>query len=141
MNMVQFRMSKINTEQFAILSETPPVGDIKLNTILEVKFSVELHSIAITLKTSFEFQEKSFLLLIISCEFEVLQTDWDSLKKDGKIIIPKYILETFAVQTIGTARGIMHCKTEGTPFNHFIIPPINATKLINGDLTIDTYRK
>ena len=58
------------------------------------------------------------------------------IKQDNKIIIPKELLAHFGVHTIGTARGILHCKTEGTQFNTFILPPINVSERITEDIII-----
>jgi hypothetical protein len=35
--------------------------------------------------------------------------------------------------TIGTSRGILHAKTEGTEFNKFILPTINVNQLVEKD--------
>ena len=32
--------------------------------------------------------------------------------------------------TIGTTRGILHAKTEGTCFNKYVLPTINVTEII-----------
>jgi len=36
--------------------------------------------------------------------------------------------------TVGTVRGILHTKTEGTNFNGFVIPTINVTELVTSDV-------
>jgi hypothetical protein len=40
------------------------------------------------------------------------------------------------MHTVGTIRGILHCKTEGTPFNALILPPINVSEMVTGDLEL-----
>lgn len=78
------------------------------------------------------------LMLQITCEFEINPGDWkENLVNGETVTIPKDTLEYFAVHTIGTARGILHCKTEGTPFNGIVLPPLDATKLVKGDLKIN----
>ncbi len=135
--MVRFNMFKINTEQFAILeNECPCSNDISLNTELLFKYSIEGKSIASEVAFSFESEKSKFIILKISCEFAIHPDDWDTFKNDNSIVIPKNLLEYFAVQTIGTARGILHCKTEGTPFNIFVLPPIDVTQMIPGDMII-----
>ena len=37
---------------------------------------------------------------------------------------------------VGTARGILHAKTEATKFNQFLIPPINVVELIKDDIIL-----
>ena len=77
------------------------------------------------------------MVLAINCEFEIHNEDFKELRKDGKTIIPKALLELFAVHTIGTARGVLFCKTESTQFNNVIIPPINVSELIQSDMVIE----
>ncbi len=38
---------------------------------------------------------------------------------------------------IGIARGILHTKTENTPFNHFLLPVLDATRLIKEDVELN----
>lgn len=138
--MTRFRMRKITVQQFAILTETPPTSpqdNIELNIQVMPKYSVEAQGIATSIKFQFLYDDKPFILLELTCEFQIEKTDWKEFVQGDKIVIPKFLLETFVVHTIGTARGIMYCKTEGTPFNIFILPPLNVTEFIKGDLVID----
>lgn len=73
--------------------------------------------------------------LAITCEFEIEENDYKNIHKNEKTIIPKELLEYFAVHTIGTARGILFCKTESTPYN-YIIPPLNISEMIKDDMVI-----
>ena len=59
-----------------------------------------------------------------------------SLEVNVKLVILKVMLEHFAVQTVGTARGILHCKTEGSQFNGIILPPVNVTELVTEDMIL-----
>ena len=49
------------------------------------------------------------MILAITCEFEIDESDYKKIHKNGKTVIPKELLEYFAVHTIGTARGILFC--------------------------------
>lgn len=35
---------------------------------------------------------------------------------------------------VGTARGILHAKTENTLFNQFLLPTIDVTELVTDDV-------
>jgi len=41
------------------------------------------------------------------------------------------------MHTVGTARGVLHSKTESTPFNGLIIPPINVEQIIQEDIVVN----
>lgn len=133
--MVRFRMFRINVEQFAIISDTLPANLI-INTSLGFLYSVEGHKIATDMTFEFNSSSEKAMLLKLKCEFEIHEDDWNSFIKDDLIIVPKDVLEFFVVHTVGTARGVLHCKTEGTPFNHLILPPMNVTGLVKEDLVI-----
>lgn len=129
-------MAKINISQFAILSERPPEDNIEYDIGLGFKYSLEGQRIAAEFSYSYEDDKGKFLLLDISCEFDVHPDDWNAAIKENVLTIPKVMLEYFAAQTVGTARGILHCKTEGTPFNYLIIPSVNVSKMIASDLVV-----
>lgn len=135
---VRFRMSKINTEQFAILREEAPSQDSKvtMETSLYFKAATNAERLAADVRFSFMEEKSPFLVIEVSCEFGIHQEDWTAMSDGENITVPKETLEYLAVHTIGTARGILHCKTEGTAFNRFIIPPVNVAAMIGGDLAI-----
>lgn len=76
------------------------------------------------------------MVLKMTCEFEIQVDDWKTLRNDKEVVIPKDLLEFFAVHTIGTARGVLFCKTENTQFNYIVIPPINVSEMGISDLTV-----
>lgn len=134
---MKFRMSKITVDQFAILLKEIPTGEINLNIELNMKYSVESRRIMTSMLFRFEKDSQTALLLEQSCEFEIAKDDWDASISNGKVTIPKSTIEYFGAQTIGVARGVLHCKTEGSQFNGFILPPINITQLIKEDMIIE----
>ena len=128
-------MFKINVIQFAILSNDVANG-YGIQTSAEVKHTTDGKAIAVDMTFSFENDGKKDMLLQVMCEFGLHPDDLKKLTTGNIITIPKDTIDYFLAQTVGTARGILHCKTEGTPFNGIIIPPINVTGMINSDLTI-----
>lgn len=137
--MIRFAMNKISIEQFAILTDSIPnsKSGIKFETNLVFKADITNRLIACESKFLFNEEGKPFMKLDIQCNFTVEQDDWNALiQKDKSIVIPKGFLCHLAVHTIGTARGILHIKTESTPFNIYIIPTINVDKMINDDYKV-----
>ena len=41
--------------------------------------------------------------------------------------------------TIGTARGVLHSKTENTPYNKYLLPTLNVSDLVNNDLILKSH--
>jgi hypothetical protein len=52
------------------------------------------------------------------------------------IILPKGFVRHLAVLTVGTVRGILHTKTEGTDSNKFVLPTINVADMISDDAVL-----
>lgn len=129
-------MFGIHIDQFAILAENDG-RDIGMKIGLDYKYADGGKKIACLSKFEFCNDKSRLMVLNIGCEFEIQDEDFCKLKKDGKTIISKNLLEYFAVHTIGTARGILFCKTMNTSFNNVIIPPINVAELIKGDLVLE----
>lgn len=135
--MVRFRMFRISTGQFAILSTEAPKGEIEITTNMELKHTNDGSAVQVNATFSFNENEQQVMILETSCEFAMHPDDLQTLTKDGKVVIPKSVIDYFIAQTVGTARGILHCKTEGTPFNGIIIPPLNVTNMFKEDMIID----
>ena len=132
--MVRFRMFRISTGQFAILSTDAPQGDVDINTNMELKHTNDGSAIQVHATFSFNEKEKQVMVLDTTCEFAIHPDDLRSITKEGQVVIPKELIDYFIAQTVGTARGILHCKTEGTPFNGIIIPPMNVTGMFKDDM-------
>ncbi len=135
--MVQFRMSRISVEQFAILVEEAPQAEIVVDS--DVSFGVipNKQVVAVKFNITFTHEDKKLLVMELHCYFNVRPEDWKRFEKENKVVIPKDLLAHFAMHTVGTARGVLYCKTEGTLYNQFIIPPMNVAERIPEDIVID----
>lgn len=132
--MLRFKMTRINIEQFAMLGDDPK--QIKEFSIeVGFKYAVESRHLAVVFGFSFDTESEKAVVLKVCCEFLINKDDWDAALSDGKYTIPATTLQYLASQTVGASRGILHCKTEGSPFSSMIIPPINLTELVSEDLT------
>ena len=135
--MIGFRMNRIRVDQFAILTDSIPPEDLSLGFAISFGVAPSIHEVCTTVRFDISHAESPLLILELSCFFEIREEDWNKVKQDNKVIIPKGLLAHFGVHTIGTARGILHCKTEGTQLNAFILPPINVSERITEDIIIE----
>ena len=135
--MTRFRMFGIHLDQFAILADKTPANAMEMKVGVNFKYADEGRKIACSAKFDFVHEQKALMVLAVNCEFEIQEEDFRKLRADKKTIINKNLLEFFTVHTIGTARGILFCKTESTPFNSVIIPPINVSEIIKNDMVIE----
>lgn len=82
-------------------------------------------------------KQKVFIKIQVSCHFNIEPDTWTSFLKDSNVVVPKNFISHLTILTIGTSRGILHAKTEGTEFNQFILPTINVNQLVDADAVFD----
>jgi len=134
---VKFALVKINTDQFAIIDGAFKNGeDVNLKISLQFGANQEQHVISVKILINFEQLNAPFLIIEASCFFSIEPNDWKIFEQNSEIIVPKNIMTHFCVLAIGTARGILHSRTEGSNYNGFIIPTINLTELVTNDVKI-----
>lgn len=143
-NNIGFKIVGVRTEQFAILEENfKEKGKITLNTDLEFKANSKNFIVAAFATFNFKSNNNTFLVLEISCEFAVAPESWNELFTNNKIEFPKDFMTHIAMITIGTSRGVLHAKTEGTKFNNFLLPTINLREIVKENVlfTFDESKK
>lgn len=133
---IGFSLLKISTEQFAIIEDGfNDKGVISVGTSLRYGADEKNKLIAVFSSFSFESEKKLFLIIEASCQFKITDDAWENmLEQESKLLrVPQGFLSHLAVLTIGTTRGILHAKTEGTCFNKYVLPTINVTEIIKED--------
>jgi hypothetical protein len=138
---IGFTLKQILTHQFAIVDDAYK-ADEKVNFAFELNFATNAGDRMIRVGTRLRFEQKQipFILLESSCSFQIKEEDWKELLLENecsKIALPKDFATHLAILSVGTARGILHAKTEQTDFNKFFIQTIDLTKLIKEDAIIE----
>lgn len=135
-DVVEFLIAKVTTEQFATIEKAfAEQEEINLNTNL--RFAIDRDQRMVVVFTLFKFEQKEipFLIVEVSCQFIIAPESWITfVKDDNTIIIPKGFLTHLGMITVGTARGVLHTKTEGTKFNDFVLPTINVMDVVKEDV-------
>ena len=130
-------MNKIKVDQFAILADNLPSEQISLDFTISFGVAPSLHEVCTTVRFELCREDTPLLILELSCYFEIREEDWNQLIEGNRITIPRSLLAHFGVHAIGTARGVLFCKTEGTAFSTFILPPLNVAEKITEDITLE----
>lgn len=137
---VAFTLNRIATEQFAIIEDAFAEGkEINLTTQLKFGANAEHKLIALHANFKFEQETRAFLIIEASGHFSIEEEAWAGfyIKETRKLAVPQGFMCHLAVLVIGTTRGILHAKTENTPFNRFFLPTINVAETIKEDVIID----
>jgi len=137
---VGFALQKISTEQFAVMEEAHQEGvEVSMTTSLRFGIDEKQRIIGVLPKVAFEQNEKTFIQLEIGCHFQIEESAWEGFldPKTEKRNIPKGLLTHLVVLSVGTARGVLHAKTENTAFNKYLLPTINVTGMVKEDLVVE----
>ncbi|MFV8373036.1 hypothetical protein [Flavobacterium sp. LB2P74] len=135
---ISFRLLNIVTEQFATF-EVQNISE-KNDLKSELQFSINPDNRVVACKMNFQFLHDSQPIVVLSivCNFDVEEKSWnENILTAKKITLPKHFLEHLCVITVGTARGVLHAKTENTTFNKFIIPTLNVSNLVEKDVVFE----
>jgi hypothetical protein len=138
-NKISFALRQIQTEQFATFEENICQKD-SVQLEFGVAFGVaDNHMLKCTTLFNFHCDEKVFIKLETACAFQIHEDSWHLMENKEKkaFIIPEYFARHLAALTLGTARGILHEKTIGTEFNHYLLPTINLNDIIKEDKIIE----
>lgn len=132
--LIKFQIVGIRTEQFAMIQEAfKPQVDYVINH--EVSFGLDKdNKVVQVIKTAKFLHSEStpFLILSVSCLFRIDDTSWSELTQEntGVIVLPRDFAIHLVMTTIGTLRGVLHAKTEYTPFATFLLPTVDASLLV-----------
>jgi len=138
---IVFSLKQILTHQFAMIEDAYK-SDQKVNFAFELNFSTNANDNMIRVGTKMRFEQNQvpFLLLETSCSFKIKEEDWKAMIKENDcatIILPKDFATHLTMLTVGTARGVLHAKTENSDFNKFFVPTIDLTKIIKDDAILE----
>ena len=138
---VPFGLQKITTEQFAILGkiEINDNDNINLDSTIGYFGSLDNRIISVASRFEFDLKGQKFLIIEVVCHFVIEEKAWKEMfnKDENKLILPKGFATHLAVLSVGTTRGVLHAKTENTPYNQYPLPSINLTKMIKEDIVVN----
>jgi hypothetical protein len=137
--LISFKLSKITTEEFASFKVHNVDSDFRLST--ELKFGIEQNERFLAVIPSFTYFSKEipFLKISVGCQFQIEEDGWLSMldSAENKLVLNIEFIRHLTVIAIGTARGVLHAKTENTEFNKYFLPTINVEELLTQELVVN----
>ncbi len=128
-----FRLVEIGTEQFAMFNENF-VQDESVQLKASIYYGVNQENNMIACFCNFQFHIKDMPIMKLDtvCKFAIPKENWNNfIDKNNNIEFEIGFLRHLAMISVGTARGILHCKTENTKFNKFFLPTVNVEEIVN----------
>lgn len=143
-NKVGFGLLKITTEQFAII-ESSFIDSEKIQLGAGIEFGIDNNHKVVACIVRFELMIKNspFLIIHVRCDFGIEAKAWSEFicNEKNSICFPKGFASHLAILTVGTARGVLHAKTENTKFNEYFLPTINITDFVKEDVSFEMIEK
>ena len=129
---IPFRIRQIKTLQFAMFPDLFISGK-EVTVESEFSFGVNNNVSDIRCVTKFSYiqEEKLLLTTEIHTFFAVSEEGGKQISEQGRLEVG--FLRYLATIATGTARGIIHTKTENTSLNPVVLPPINLVSAIKDD--------
>jgi len=132
---IGFNLIGIKTEQFAIIEKAYSKDqETQFSVGLQFKIDQKYKQVGVYLTFSFEQNKNVFLTIEVSGHFKIKKESWNNFIKEDKISFPQNFMAHLTMLIVGTARGVLHAKTDDSPFNKFLIPTINVTELVKEDV-------
>ncbi|UOB17875.1 hypothetical protein [Abyssalbus ytuae] len=141
---IGFSLKKVTTEQFAIIESAFNEGeDVQFSVNAKYGINEKDKMVAVFVSPAFYQNKKPFLVLEIACHFKIDDDAWESFKnkENTKLTIPVGFIRHLIMLTVGTGRGVLHSKTENTPFNDFLMPTINVTEIVKSGVAFNLKSK
>lgn len=131
---IPFRLSRIENRQFALLADIAENPNINVET--SFAFSIAQNQSSIRCIGNFVYIQngEKKVIMEVACHFIIKPEGWDIMCHDKKMIVPKGLLQHFATIVVGTARGILFAKSEGTKLQGYFLPLVDLTQGITDDM-------
>jgi len=138
---VPFRLSKIQTLQFALLPDAfNQEKNVEISQSINYSVDTETQQVGVQPHYLF-FQSNPFIIIEVRCIFSIPTPFWKKWmnEKEGLFVLPKNVATHMAVLSVGTTRGVLHAKTEGTLFNMFVLPTWNLADIIKDNWVVNIH--
>ena len=133
---IPYRISHIETVQFAVFPDVFVNGqEVLISTNCSFNVRTDLHQVRNIISVSFTQNDNLLLVTQLACYYDIAPEGFKAIRKEG--IIPVDFLRYMGSVSVGTIRGVIHAKTEGTVLNPVVMPPVNLEEMIQTDLQFE----
>lgn len=139
---IKFRLVRLSTDQFGVLNDMYKPG-APVGVYTKLSFGAEEKENIVVVSASFRFEsdenQAPFIILETKALFHIKPESWECMydAEANTLSLEKGFARHLSVIVVGTSRGILHTRTEGTALNHVILPLINVEAILNEDVTIN----
>jgi len=136
---IQYRIAKLHLADFAILVDVFDSSNMEVSVNTEFQFEYEKtqNIIACRVNVVYSYDYDDIMRASMEGYFMINPDSIESLSSNNKIIIPSHFLVQIASITYGSMRGALCVKTEETPLNSFVLPPLYVRDVVKNDMIVN----
>ena len=134
---IPYRIEQIVTSKFEQHPDLLEIGpEIQISTGYNFAVNSIEHRVRCDSEYIYTQNANQLLYLKLVCIFDVEPDAFAALINNKIITIPVEFLRYMATICVGTARGDIHARTESTPLNNYVLPPVNLVEAITDPLVL-----
>ncbi|MEI8033362.1 MAG: hypothetical protein WCH05_08460 [Chlorobiaceae bacterium] len=136
---INFALAQIVTEKLELLPEVfNEEKPVSIDFAIDFGIDSRQRLLKVLFKNTFIQEESPFITIVAGCIFAIDPASWSLFcsKDNTRFILPSNFAGYLATLTAGTARGILHGKSENTPLNRFVIPVHNLEEIIKDNIEL-----
>ena len=132
---IPYRISRIETVQFALFPDNFNNGqEVRVNTNCGYNVRSDVQQVRNVINVNYLQEDKLLMVAELACYYDIAPEGVKSIKAEGKI--PVDFLRYMGSISVGTIRGLIHAKTEGSVLNPVVLPPVNLEEAIQNDMAL-----
>lgn len=132
---IPYCISRIETVQFALFPDNFQNGQaVRVNTNCGYNVRSDVQQVRNIVTVNYLQEDKLLMVAELACYYDIAPEGVESIKAEGKI--PVDFLRYMGAISVGTIRGLIHAKTEGTVLNPVVLPPVNLEEAIQNDMSL-----
>ena len=132
------KLVDITTEEYSTFESNHIKDSNAYDIDLNVSYSINADKNTVAIFTKFDFSQQSntVLHLLNGCNFKIDEEYWSQIVNENIITLSKELLTHLIVLSVGTSRGVIHAKRPKW-LHDLLLPTINVTSLVDGDMQFD----
>ena len=140
---IPFRLAAIHTREFATFEdhldnhEGKEELDGGLRAGMNYVIDHDHAAVECSFKAEILISKEVIIVIEVACEFDIEPKAWAAMRHDNQLIIPMGLAQHLGVITVGTTRGVLHAKTDNTPFNKFYLPTVSVAEMVLEDVDFE----
>lgn len=135
---VKFQLSKIETLQYALLSEKVDEKSMQFQAGFGFGIDPDSKIVRCIFDYTFSSDKEPVLKIETALQFSIEPDCFQKqIDQPDKWIIPKGFATHIAMTTVATTRGILHEKTVNSSLNNYPLPTINVLATVQEDIIIE----